>query len=273
MEVVPINKDKPKLGAKLQIKQGITKMDGSEFTRADIIKFSNQNRAVQNMNYGIYNDEDKNALQQRAAGRLIMFYRNWMRPLYLNRFGRGKYNYDLQDYTEGYYMTMGRFIYQSMKDIKQSEFDIIRQWKHLSDTEKGNIKKGLTELGFYWSLYAIIAALGAAGGDDGKHKPWFARMSSYALLRLRTDMGVLLPSPSMIDEGLKFFKSPFASISYITKLRKILNLLDPSVYTTTVNSGIYKGYTEAEKIGLDLLPFRKQIVNSLNPDEPARWYK
>lgn len=98
-------------------------------------------------------------------------------------------------------------------------------------------------------------------------------MSSYALLRLRTDMGVLLPSPSMIDEGLKFFKSPFASISYITKLRKVLNLVDPSVYTTTVNSGIYKGYTEAEKIGLDLLPFRKQIVNSLNPDEPARWYK
>ena len=273
LEVVPINKDKPKLGAKLQIKQGITKMDGSEFTRADIIKFSNQNRAIQNMDYGIYNDEDKNALQQRAAGRLIMFYRNWMRPLYLNRFGRGKYNYDLQDYTEGYYMTMGRFIYQSMKDLKQSEFDIIRQWKHLSDIEKGNIKKGLTELGFYWSLYAIIAALGAAGGDDGKHKPWFARMSSYALLRLRTDMGVLLPSPSMIDEGLKFFKSPFASISYINKLRKILNLLDPSVYTTTVNSGIYKGYTEAEKIGLDLLPFRKQIVNSLNPDEPARWYK
>ena len=59
----------------------------------------------------------------------------------------------------------------------------------------------------------------------------------------------------------------------VEQLRKILNLVDPSVYTTTVNSGIYKGYTEAEKIGLDLLPFRKQIVNSLNPDEPARWYK
>ena len=278
LEVVPLERGNKKLGAKLQLKQGATKMDGSEFTNNDIIRFSNKIRAIENMLYGIYNSEDKNALQHIAMGRLVMMFRNWMRPMWLARFGRGKYNFDLQDFTEGYFQTMARFMVQSYKDIRNSEFSIVSEWNNLSHIEKANIKKGLAEIATYWALYSLIVALHGMGEDD-KSRPWAVRLASYSALRLRTDMGALLPSGTMLDEGKRLFTSPFAALSTLQKIRNLIDLVNPvsiiqdDVYTKEVERGMYKGYTVAEKDLIDLLPFRKQIVNAFNPEEPARWYK
>lgn len=273
-----LDKNNPKLGAKLVIDPKATKVDGSKFTKKDIILFSNKIRAVEDRLFGIYNDEDKNALQQIAVGRLILFYRNWMRPLWLDRFGRGKYNFDLGDYTEGYFQTMARFINQTYKDLRKSEFDIIKNWKNLSSIEKANIRKGLAEIATYWTLYAMIAMINGFGDDD-KRKPWALRLAEYSAMRLKTDMGALLPSPTMLDEGKKLFTSPFASLSTISKIRKTIDLVNPvsilekDVYTKEVESGMYKGYKEYQKILIDLLPFRRQIVNAFDPEDPAKWYK
>lgn len=279
LEVVPIDKNNPKLGATLEVKKGATKVKGSEFGRKDIILLSNKIRAVENMLYGIYNSEDKNALQQIALGRLVLLYRNWMRPLWLARFGRGKYNFDLGDYVEGYYQTMWRFLTQSYKDIRQSEFDIIKQWNTLTDVEKANIKRGIAEVATYWTLFAMISMISGMGDDD-KNTPWALRLAAYSALRLITDMGALLPSPTMLDEGKKLFTSPIASLTTLNKLRRTIDLVNPVVifsddspYDTTVRSGMYKGFEEWEKILIDLLPFRRQVVNAFDPSEPARWYK
>lgn len=277
LEVKPLDKNNPKLGAELVIKEGATKVDGSKFTRNDIIKFSNKIRAMENRLYGIYNDEDSNALLQYSYGRLILFFRNWMRPLWLARFGRGKFNFDLGECVGGHFETLFNFTLQNIKDIKNSEFDIVRNWKNLNITEKANIRKGAAEVAFYWMLYFTINALGGLGDD--KHRPWLVRLLSYALVRLKTDMGALLPSPTMLDEGLKLFTSPFAAMSTLSKLRNTLNLVNPvsiihdDVYTKEIESGRYEGFKEYQKILIDLLPFRRQIINAFDPEEPARWYK
>lgn len=278
LEVVPLDKDKPELGAELKVKKGATKTDGTEFNTDDIIAFSNKIRAIENRLYGIYNSEDKNALQQVSLGRLALLYRNWMRPLWLARFGKGKYDFDLGDYTEGHFITMGRFLSQTIKNLKESEFHIMKDFDKLSDIEKANIKKGLREVATYWTLYVMVALMHGLGEDDDK-KPWALRLASYTALRLKTDMGALLPSPTMLDEGLKLFTSPFAAISTLKKLRNTINLVNPvsiihdDVYTKEVKSGMYKGYKEYQKILIDLLPFRRQIVNAFDPSEPARWYR
>lgn len=279
LEVVPIDKANPKLGATLEIKKGATKVNGDEFGRKDIILLSNKIRAIENMLYGIYNSEDKNALQQVAIGRLALLYRNWMRPLWIARFGRGKYNFDLGDYVEGYYQTMWRFMSQSYADLKQSELDIIKQWNTLTDIEKANIKRGIAEVATYWTLFAMISMINGMGDDD-KNKPWALRLAAYSALRLKTDMGALLPSPTMLDEAQKLFTSPFAALTTLKKIRRTIDLVNPVVifsenspYSKEVRSGMYKGYDEWEKILIDLLPFRRQIVNAFDPSEPARWYK
>lgn len=278
LEVEYIDKNNPKLGARLVVNKNATKMDGSKFDKKDILLLSNKIRAVENRLYGIYNSEDKNAAQQLAIGRLALLYRNWMRPLYLNRFGRGKYDFDLGDYTEGFYMTMGRFMAQTYKDLRNTELDIVKNWKNLSDVEKANMKRGIAELATYWTLYAMIAMIHGFGDDD-KKKPWALRLAAYSALRLKTDMGALLPSPTMIDEGTKLFISPFGALTTIKKLRRTIDLVNPvaimekDIYTKEVKSGMYKGYKEYQKILIDLLPFRRQIVNAFDPDQPAKWYK
>ena len=87
------------------------------------------------------------------------------------------------------------------KDIKQSEFDIISQWKELTPLEKGNIRKGLMEIGTYIGLTLLLGLLEEAGGDD-EDKPWALRMAAYSALRLKSDIGVMLPRPTMLDESL-----------------------------------------------------------------------
>ena len=65
MEVVPIDKNNKKAGAKLQLKQGYTKADGSAFTQDDIIKFSRRSAAINQRMHGIYNKADRSAVQRK----------------------------------------------------------------------------------------------------------------------------------------------------------------------------------------------------------------
>lgn len=80
MEVVPIDKNNKKLGAKLQLKQGYTKEDGSAFTRDDIIAFSRKSAAINQRMHGIYNKADRSAVQRLAIGRMGVMFRKWIRP-------------------------------------------------------------------------------------------------------------------------------------------------------------------------------------------------
>lgn len=271
LEVVPIDGKNKSMGARLQLKKGVTKEDGTEFNTHDIIAFTKKVRGIENQLYGVYNSEDMIALKQLAIGRIVMQYRDWMRPLWMSRFGRGKYNYDLGDMTEGYYQTSWRFLKKMYTDIRQSEFDIISEWESLTPVEKGNIKKGLMEISMYLGLSLLIGLMNA--GDDDEDKPWALRLASYSALRLRSDMGALLPSPSMLDESMKLLNDPAVSISALKKIRNLIKLLDPDSYTEVIESGRYKGYTKAAKYGLDMAPFLNQFKNAFDPDQPARWYK
>lgn len=271
LEVVPLDKKNPKLGSKLIINPKATNPDGTKIDSDYIIKFSNLSRGINNTLYGIYNQEDKSAIQKYGIGRLVMLYRNWMRPLYLNRFGRGKYNFDLESCTEGYYWTMFRFLQNNYRDLKQSEFDIVKSWNNLSAEEKSNMRKGIVELATYFSLWLLIGLIEDL--PDDKEKPWVLRMASYSALRLKSDMGALIPGPNMLDESLRLLDSPFAAVTTLKKIRNLLNLLYPDSYTTQIESGMYEGYTLSERALIDLLPFRRQIIKAFDPDEAARWFK
>lgn len=271
LETRPIDASNPALGYTLEVKEGATKPDGTAFTEEDSIKFQNLIRGIQNRLFGIYNSQDKNALQQYAAGRLVMMYRNWMRPLYLTRFGKGTYNYDLQDYVEGYYRTFGRVLHNIYKDLRQGQFDLGKLRRNLSSTEKANLRKATTELTVFISLYILIEALGNL--DDDKERPWELRLLNYSLLRLRTDMGALMPTPLIIEEGQKLLEDPFAAVSTLGRIVNLFKLLNPESYTKEIQGGRYDGFTVFEKVLIDLLPFRRAIVNALDPEEPAKWYR
>lgn len=272
LEVKYLDDSHPEYGAKLVIPEGYLDSNGNPITEEYFIKFTKVVRGINDKLYGIYNQEDKNAMQLRAIGRLLIMYRNWMRPLYLKRYGVEKYNEDIGTFEEGYYRTLYHYISNIIKDLKKGELTIFQQWGMLTNEQKGSIWQAISELSTFGILLGIISSLKSIPDDKDKNN-WLADYISYAIIRLKADMGALVPGPAMLDEGLRLFDNPFAAIGVLKNTRQLFNLLNPDTWTIEIDQGIYKGYTKAEKIMLKPLPFVRQFQNLFDPEEPARWYR
>ena len=278
MEVVPIDGKNKKLGAKLQVKQGYTKADGTAFTQDDIIAFSRKVTALNQRMHGIYNKADRNAFQRLAVGRMALMFRRWIKPNLNRRFKSASYNMDLQAWTEGYYRTTFRFFAQMVKDLRQARFDIATQWNNLNRTEKANIRRAFTELAHY---LATVLVLGLIDWDDSKDRPWIVKMTEYQLRRLKTEVGVLIPGKPMLDEGLKILKSPTASIQTVQSLLDTIGLLNPWNYEAVggedaiIQSGQFKGKSEAYRLFMKSPAnlIRNTVTRGIDPELVIPFYK
>lgn len=272
LEVKYLDDAHPEYGANLIIKEGVTDQDGKLVDNKYFSSFSKKVRGINNKLYGIYNQEDKNAMQSRAIGRLLMMYRNWMRPMWLKRYGVERYNYDTNTFEEGYYRTLWNFLSHMKDDLRKGELDVVKQWHNLNETQKSGIFRALAEISTFLSLLGIVSILKGIPDDNDKDD-WLTEYITYSIVRLKADLGSLMPGPTMLDEGLRLFDNPFAAIRVFKNIRQLLNLMDPDTWTTEIDQGIYKGYTQAEKILVQPVPFIRQFMNVFNPEEPARWYK
>ena len=272
MEVVPIDKNNKKLGAKLQLKQGYKKADGSNFTQDDIIKFSRRSAAINQRMHGIYNKADRSAVQRLAIGRMGMMFRKWIKPSLNRRFKSASYNYDLDAWTEGYYRTSGRFLLQLARDLRETQFNIAARWNELTSTEKANIKRALTETGHFLAVMAII---GLIEWSDDKDRPWLVRMTEYQMRRLYTELGAMIPGKSMISEGLKIIKSPAAGVNTIENILDLTKLLNPWNYTDEIQSGRYEGHSTAYKSFFEspVIPMNRTIYRGLHPETGIPFFK
>lgn len=272
MEVVPINKDNKKAGAKLQLKQGYTKADGSAFTQDDIIKFSRKSAVINQRMHGIYNKADRSAVQRLAIGRMGIMFRKWIKPSLNRRFKSATYNYDLDAWTEGYYRTSGRFLLQLARDLRETQFNLAARWNELTPTEKANIRRALTETGHFLAVMAII---GLIEWSDDKDRPWLVRMTEYQARRLYTELGTMIPGKSMITEGLRIIKSPAAGINTIEDMLNLTKLLNPWNYMDEIQSGRYEGHSTAYKSFFEspIIPMNKTIYRGLHPETGIPFFK
>lgn len=272
MEVVPIDKNNKKAGAKLQLKQGYTKADGSAFTQDDIIKFSRRSAAINQRMHGIYNKADRSAIQRLAIGRMGMMFRKWIKPSLNRRFKSATYNYDLDAWTEGYYRTSGRFLLQLARDLRETQFNLAARWNELTPTEKANIRRALTETGHFLAVMAII---GLIEWSDDKDRPWLVRMAEYQARRLYTELGAMIPGKPMISEGLKIIKSPAAGVNTIENILDLTKLLNPWSYMDEIQSGRYEGHSTAYKSFFEspIIPMNRTIYRGLHPETGIPFFK
>lgn len=272
MEVVPIDKNNKKAGAKLQLKQGYTKADGSAFTQDDIIKFSRKSAAINQRMHGIYNKADRSAVQRLAIGRMGMMFRKWIKPSLNRRFKSATYNYDLGAWTEGYYRTSGRFLLQLARDLRETQFNLGARWDELTPTEKANIGRALTETGHFLAVMAII---GLIEWSDDKDRPWLVRMAEYQARRLYSELGTMIPGKSMITEGLRIIKSPAAGINTIEDILDLTKLLNPWNYMDELQSGRYEGHSTAYKSFFEspIIPMNRTIYRGLHPETGIPFFK
>ena len=278
MEVVYIDPNNKKLGAKLQLKGGYTKEDGSEFTQDDIIKFSRRTTAINQRMHGIYNKLDRNAFQRLAIGRMAMMFRKWIKPSLNRRWKSATYNFDMEAWTEGYYTTSLRFLKQLAKELKEGQFALAANWNNLTDTEKANIKRAATEVGHFLTIAMV---LGLIEWPDDKNRPWLIKMAEYQARRLYTELGSMVPGPQVLREGLKIIKSPAAGVNTLESALDLLGLMNPYNYEwfageeALLQSGRYKGQSKAIRLFYEspIIPMNKTIYRGLHPEDGIPFFK
>lgn len=278
MEVVYIDPNNKKLGGKLQVKQGYTKEDGTEFTKDDIIRFSRKTAAINQRMHGIYNKLDRSAVQRLAIGRMGVMFRKWIKPSLNRRFKSATYNFDMEAWTEGYYRTTGRFLTQLAKELKEGQFALVANWNNLTNTEKANIKRAITEVGHF---LAVALVLGLIDWSDDKDRPWLVKMIEYQARRLYTELGSMIPGPQLFREGLKIVKSPAAGVNTIEDALDLIGLMNPYNYefiageNALLQSGRYKGESRAVRLFYEspIIPMNKTIYRGLHPEEGIPFFK
>ena len=272
MEVVYLDKNNPSLGATLELKEGVTKENGEPVTDKDLFAFSRKSAKINQKMHGIYNNADKAALQKLAIGRLAFMFRKWIKPALNKRFKSASYDYDLDSETEGYYLTTYNFFNVLIKDLRQSQFDLVSRWDKLSNTEKSNLKRAMAEVGH---LLALALVLGLVNWDDKEDRVWLSKLTEYQLRRLYTEIGALTPGTTMLTEGLRIIKSPAAGVNTLENFVNVTKLLNPYNYIEEVESGRFKDHTKAYRALFEspLIPMNKTVYKVLNPEEGIPFFK
>lgn len=290
-----------KTGAYLALKAGYKKADGSELTFDDEKKFA---KAVAGLNFelqGIYNLDDRSAVQQYALGSLLIMYRKWIAPALKRRYADVQYNALKGEYNEGYHHTLFRvardmvkgakeqvseresmeFLARLVDDMKALKSSIILNWSKLTPYEKSNIKRSFAELGTVVGLFIACALLGKVpppeSDDDDRWfgLKWWDQTLLSQMLRLRTEIGSMAPTPMLVDEALHILKSPFAAIGPLQNMINAFELCIPSNYLTTIKSGRYRGHVKAYKYfrELPIVSMFKKVDNFIDPAPLINYYQ
>lgn len=285
LEVKYLDSSHPNYGATLEIKKGILKEDGTELTKQDLETFKNKCTALNQRLFGIYNKADKNALQRLAIGKMAFLYRNWMVPAFNRRFGGAHYNLMLDSETEGYYRTLGKFLWSTIKDLRELKFTAVAYWNEMSNTEKANIKRAVTELSTFVILITANAIL--LSDWDDKDNPWIMRNLAYLSRRLQTEIGAMAPTPLVFNEAFKILKSPMAGIE---PAEGLLNLIWDTINPwhwgidsdfmrlgdedRLIKGGKYKGHSKLYRSFMNspFVPMKHSIERFINPEESMTFF-
>ena len=302
-----------KTGAYLALKDGWTKEDGSAITEQDELAFTKE---VASMNFemqGIYNLDDRSAVQQYALGALVIMYRKWIAPAIKRRY-EGLFsenpNYNLMkgQFEEGYWTTMFHWMVDSVRDARNDEKNIAEgtapvsdeesvgfivrlvdemkaiisslklNYGKMSEYEKANMKKCITEfctvMGLMFSSM-LLSKIKFRDPDEDPLLSWADNFVFCQLLRLRTELSSIAPTPMMVKEGLKILNSPFAAIEPIMATLNLVQFLIPSNYSEEIKSGKYKGHSKAYKYFRELpyISMIKKVNNFLDPSPMINYYK
>lgn len=228
-------------------------LDGSAF---DTGMFSREIAHINHTIAGIYNDDDQNAANRVAVGRLALQMRKWIIPQMMRRFQSKRMILDIGREEEGYYRTAGRLA----KDLWKSGFKITQEWDKLNDSEKANIRRALTEMAQTYGLWILVTCLGSGVKDPDRS--WAMKFAEYMLHREVHELGFLTPGPMMLTEGYKTVTSPFVAASAANKLAQaMLTTINPAQWfpddDELIQSGRYKGHSYLYKrwAELPLPPF------------------
>lgn len=223
----------------MELPQGTTYVEDGNFV--NIQEFGRKIAYVNQHLFGIYNTEDRVAANRIVLGKLLMQFKNWMKPQFNKRFKKKEYIQVLKDYEEGYYRTLVNIF----MELKKGEVKLPALWSTLSEKEKFQIKRCLTEV---LQLLAITLLAAFGWDDDDEDQGYISKLAEYTVKRLYHELGNLTPSHIMIEEMYKTIKNPMPILGTVNNAK---NLVVSSIYIphwfNELESGPYEGMSTWQK--------------------------
>jgi len=231
----------------IKLKEGV-KLPG-KISSNGLISITAQNRihAINKRMHGVYNSFDKPDAKRYFIGRLAFMYRDFVVPGFKKRYKSLGIDNELDDVTEGYFVT---FIRKAKDDYKKLARELIGLEKNskLEDWEKANLRKAIMEIGIVFSTGLIIMLLSAlykASDDDDKK---YLKHLVFLSLRLNNEMGIygtpgdpqnflLMPN---FKEVYKTFRQPTALIGTINRIFDLLGQLSDPFEEYQKDAGIFQ---------------------------------
>lgn len=257
-----------------------------------ILETKNLIKKVTSDLHGQYDTELQSHAQRTIIGKAFFMLRKWIQPGIDRRFRgavhavgdkwmdfdqidnadyRNKrfYSEDTKSFREGTYTTMLRFTRQLLKEGDLAKIFIAgktKAWNKMTDHEKANIRKWVTE--FATITLSLISAwiLKGLGEDLPEEEAQAVFLAAYTFRRLHQEL-VAYANPV---EALQLMRSPMASISLIENSLQLIgatlndgkNVLlgDP---LETYQTGRRKGQLKIAKEFNDILPILSQTNRNL----------
>lgn len=227
----------------LALPEGTTTLSGEPISidSESMSKFSRKMLHVSQSLFGVYNDDDANAANRVALGRMIMQYRKWMKAQYNKRFMKGQQSLALEQWEEGYYRT----VWRTMNELVRGQVQLNSVWSQMSEHERTNVKRALTEI---LQCFAVWCLANLVEWPDDEDRPWAMKLSELGSKRLSHELGQLTPSFMMARETLKTVKSPAASLSLISDTLAFMgSCIDPRDWDNEIKTGPYQGMSTWSK--------------------------
>ena len=220
---------------------------------------------------GNYTETDQPEIMRHWWGKLLMLYRKYLVPMGTARL-RGiaysfkdsndltedekNFSYALQEYEEGTYTTLIRFISTAIKGKKAGL--LATNWAELSDYEKHNIKRTVVEVVTIFAILPLLEMLAVgmaeAGDDDDKQTMYFI---AYQVRRLETELSQYMSLP----EAYKILRSPIPSARLLeTAASSVLGVFRPSSYYEVYEQGKFKGENKFKIKLQKQIPIVKEVM-------------
>ena len=223
----------------------------------------------------------KSKFQRTVIGGMVMMFRKWMLRGTTKRWRgidkKGALN-DLEfenlffsqesgNLEEGSYVSTLRFLNNYRKDLKNFNFNIMGKYNKLTDMEKSNIKRTLTDATIYslmFGLYSLLSSMAEAEPDDETKELLY--LIAYWFRRTQSEIG-FWANPV---EAFNIIRTPAASVSMLEKTGSFVYEVNPLTGWNEYErkTGIYeKGDLKLQKRTADLFPIYNQIFRYQNSRE------
>ena len=248
----------------LELKKGLTKEDGTLFTQKDFSRYVNRQNFVNKRLHGIYNDRDKAAFQKHSVGRLVSFYRKFLKPGINRRFESEYYNEEAETQVEGNYRTAGRWTRIIARDLWQKKFRYQAYKRKMSPMEKANLARTSTEAALILASLTLMTLLGKALEDD--EDDWALNFAAYQANRMYSEL-FMWSNPLEWD---KIIRTPAVGLSTGMQM---FGAAFPLNWFKEIETGPNAGKTVSQKNVEHLIPLYRTIERITNPQQERSYYK